>query len=139
MNPATTNTANGKLRNYLLLALAAALLAAGCSAYGAPALPAAVGSWNMSIETPLGTQEPTLIVSGDASSLMGTMSSPQGDVELADVTWNDDGTLGFAMDIDAGGQQFHLVFTGTVEGDSITGTFASDLGDFATTGTRIIE
>lgn len=129
----------GKLRNALLLALAAALLTFACSGYGAPALPAAVGSWNMTIETPLGTQEPTLIVSGDASGLMGTMSSPQGDVELADVTWNDDGTLGFTMDIDAGGQSLSLTFSGTVDGDSLTGSFASDFGDMEANATRVVE
>lgn len=128
-----------RIRNYLLLALAAALIALGCSAYGAPALPAAVGSWNMTIETPLGTQEPTLIVSGDASGLMGTLSSPQGDVELANVTWNDDGTLGFTMDIDAGGQSLSLTFSGTVDGDSLTGEFASDFGPMEANATRFVE
>ena len=132
-------SANGKLRYTLLLALVAALLTFACSGYGAPALPAAVGSWNMTIETPLGTQEPTLIVSGDASGLMGTMSSPQGDVELADVTWNDDGTLGFTMDIDAGGQSLSLTFSGTVDGDSLTGSFASDFGDMEANATRVVE
>lgn len=128
-----------KIRNYLLLTLAAALLALGCSAYGAPALPAAVGSWSLSIETPLGTQEPTLVVGGDASGLTAMMTSPQGDVEGTDVTWNDDGSLGFTAEIDAGGQQLRMVFTGTVEGDAITGVFATDFGDMQTTGSRVVE
>ncbi len=129
----------GKLRNTLLLALVAALLTVACSGYGAPALPAAVGSWNMTIETPLGTQEPTLIVSGDASGLMGTMSSPQGDVELTDMSWNDDGTLGFTMAIDAGGQSLSLTFSGMVDGDTLTGAFASDFGDMEANATRVVE
>ncbi len=134
MTPST-----GRIRNYLLLALVAALLALGCSAYGAPALPAAVGSWNLSIETPLGTQEPTLVVGGDAGGLTAVMTSPQGEVEGTDVTWADDGTLGFTAEIDAGGQQLRMVFTGTVEGDAITGVFATDFGDMETTGTRVVE
>ena len=129
----------GKLRNTLLLALVAALLTVACSGYGAPALPAAVGSWNMTIETPLGTQEPTLIVSGDASGLMGMMSSPQGDVELTDVSWNDDGTLGFVMDIDAGGQSLSLTFSGMIDGDTLTGEFASDFGPMEANATRVVE
>ena len=129
-----------KLRNYLLLALVAALLTLGCSAYGgAPAPPAAVGSWNMTIETPIGTQTPTLMVSGDATTLMATMISPDGELELTEVTWNDDGSLGFTMDFDAGGQQLHLVFTGMVEGDSLSGAFASDFGDMTATATRVVE
>lgn len=134
MNPAT-----GKLRNYLLLALAAALLALGCSAYGAPALPAAVGAWNMSIETPLGTQTPTINVTGDASGLMVSMDSPQGSVDATEVTFGEDGALGFTVDVDAGGQQLTLVFTGMVDGDSLNGTFATDFGDMAATATRVVE
>ncbi|MCY3928111.1 MAG: hypothetical protein OXG81_07540 [Acidobacteria bacterium] len=129
----------GTLRNTLLLALVAALLTVACSGYGAPALPAAVGSWNMTIETPLGTQEPTLIVSGDASGLMGVMSSPQGDVELTEMSWSDDGTLGFVMDIDAGGQSLSLAFSGMVDGDTLTGAFASDFGDMEANATRVVE
>lgn len=129
-----------KLRNYLLLALVAALLTVGCSAYGAPALPAAVGSWNMSIETPLGTQTPTIVVSGDASGLMAKMSADEGDVEATDVTWNDeDGSLGFTVEIDAGGQQLTLVFSGMVDGDSLNGAFATDFGDMTATATRAVE
>lgn len=129
-----------KLRNYLLLALVAALLTVGCSAYGAPALPAAVGSWNMSIETPLGTQTPTIVVSGDASGLMAKMSAEEGDVEATDVTWNDeDGALGFTVEIDAGGQQLTLVFSGMVDGDALNGTFATDFGDMTATATRAVE
>ncbi len=128
-----------RLRNTLLLTLAAALLAFGCSGYGAPALPAAVGSWNMSIETPLGTQTPTIDVTGDASGLMVSMGSPDGTVEATDVTFGDDGALGFTVDIDAGGQQLTLVFTGMVEGDSLNGTFATDFGDMEATATRAVD
>ena len=128
-----------RLRNTLLLTLAAALLAFGCSGYGAPALPAAVGSWNMSIETPLGTQTPTIDVTGDASGLMVSMGSPDGTVEATEVTFGDDGALGFTVEIDAGGQQLTLVFTGMVEGDSLNGTFATDFGDMEATATRAVE
>ena len=39
-------------------------------------------------------------------------------------------------DIDAGGQSLSLSFSGVVEGDSLTGAFGSDFGDFDVTGTR---
>ena len=134
MNPAT-----GKLRNYLLLALAAALLTVGCSAYGAPALPAAVGSWNMSIETPLGTQTPTINVTGDASGLMVAMVSPDGQVDATDITFGEDGALGFTVVVPAGGQELTLVFSGMVDGDSLNGTFATDFGDMTATAMRAVE
>ena len=129
----------GKLRNYLLLALVATLLTVGCSAYGAPALPAAVGSWNMSIETPLGTQTPTINVTGDASGLMVGMAAEEGEVAATDVTFGEDGALGFTVEIPAGGQQLTLVFSGMVDGDSLNGTFATDFGDMTATATRAVE
>lgn len=129
----------GKLRNTLLLALVAALLTFACSGYGAPALPAAVGSWNMTIETPLGTQTPTIDVTGDASGLMVAMASPDGSVEATDVTFGEDGSLGFTVAIDAGGQQLTLVFSGMVDGDALNGTFATDFGDMEATATRAVE
>ena len=134
MNPAT-----GKLRNYLLLALAAALLTVGCSAYGAPALPAAVGSWNMTIETPIGTQTPTVNVTGDASGLMVAMVSPDGQVDATDITFGEDGALGFTVVVPAGGQELTLVFSGMVDGDSLNGTFATDFGDMTATAMRAVE
>ena len=129
----------GTLRNTLLLALVAALLTFACSGYGAPALPAAVGSWNMTIETPLGTQTPTIDVTGDASGLMVAMASPDGSVEATDVTFGEDGSLGFTVAIDAGGQQLTLVFSGMVDGDALNGTFATDFGDMEATATRAVE
>ena len=128
-----------KLRNYLLLALVAALLTFACSGYGAPALPAAVGSWNMTIETPLGTQTPTIDVTGDASGLMVAMASPDGSVEATDVTFGEDGSLGFTVVVPAGGQELTLVFSGMVDGDSLNGAFATDFGDMEATATRAVE
>ena len=128
-----------RLRNTLLLALVAALLTVACSGYGAPALPAAVGSWDMSIETPLGTQTPTIVVTGDASGLMAKMVSPEGEIEATDVMFGDDGTLSFTVEIEAGGQQLSLAFSGMVDGDSLTGSFGSDFGDMEATATRMVE
>jgi hypothetical protein len=93
----------------------------------------------MSIETPLGTQTPTIDVTGDASGLMVAMGSPDGSVEATDVTFGEDGSLGFTVEIDAGGQQLTLVFSGMVEGDSLNGTFATDFGDMEATATRATE
>lgn len=93
----------------------------------------------MTIETPLGTQTPTLVVSGDANGLMATMDAPDGSVEATDVTFGEDGSLGFTAVVPAGGQDLTLVFSGMVEGDSLTGTFATDFGDMEATATRAVE
>ena len=137
---------------FVLLALCALIvLASGCATSGAAAAPAAaaaaaapppppppaiVGAWNLLIETPVGNQEPTFTVSLDDGALTGVFSGEQGDLEIPEIT-DTDGQIAFSMEIHAGGQQLKLDFTGTVDGDSITGSFASDFGDMPVTGTRV--
>ena len=127
----------------LLAILALTLLSIGCASGGggvaaappAPAIPAAVGSWTMTIDTPAGTQEPVLTIAGTEDALSGSFGSPQGDVDLNTVSFADGG-IEFSVTIDIGGQDLTLNFSGTVDGDSMTGSFASDFGDFAATAVR---
>lgn len=126
-----------------LLVLLLSLVGLGCASSGTgpamsaepPPPPPVVGTWNLTIETPVGTQTPTFTVTGTADALMGSVSGDQGTLDVEDLTF-DNGALGFVFEIDAGGQQLRLVFTGTVDGDSLTGSFSSDFGDMAVTGTR---
>jgi hypothetical protein len=122
------------------------LFAAGCaSSRGAapaapappplPPPPAAVGSWNLVIETPIGNQESVLVLAGAADTLAGKLSGTQGETELRDVVVDGD-KLTFAITIDAQGQQMDLTFEGTVTGDSLTGAFTSPFGPAPVTGTR---
>ena len=48
-----------------------------------------------------------------------------------------DGALTFSLSIDAGGQMLDLDFTGTIDGDSLSGKFGSMFGDFTATGSRV--
>jgi hypothetical protein len=129
----------------LLLLTAISLLGAACAsgtgAGDAPAAPppppppAVVGSWNLTIETPVGTQQSTMVVSGTAEALEGKIVSEQGEAMLRDVVF-DAGKLAFGLTIDAQGQQLDLTFEGTVDGDSLTGSFQSPFGPAPVTGTR---
>lgn len=121
-----------------LLWIAALLVVVGCASGGAgsaPPPPAAVGSWNLVIETPVGNQESVLVVTGDASMLDGMLSGEQGEVPLTEVMFAGE-ELTFAVSIDAQGQQLDLTFKGTVAGDSINGTFESPFGPITVTGSR---
>lgn len=50
-----------------------------------------------------------------------------------------DGTLGLTAEIDASGQQLRMVLTDMIDGDSLSGAFATDFGDLETMGTRAVE
>ena len=128
----------------LLLTLSFLLIASGCASSGssaaaavpaAPPPPAAIGSWSLTIDTPQGTQEPTLEIMGAAGALGGKFSGAQGELAIETVSFMDP-NLSFSVTIDIGGQELELNFEGTVEGDAINGVFKTIFGDFTTTGTR---
>ena len=135
-----------RLTTVLTILLVAAALTSGCASSGAatpavappppaPVIPTEVGSWTVTIDTPAGTQTPTLTIAGTEGALTGSFEGPTGPTELSDVMVSD-GTLTFAVEIDAGGQMISLTFSGMVDGDSLTGAFGSDFGDFPATGVR---
>lgn len=130
-----------------VLTVLSIVLIAGCASSGAgsapaapaapppPPAPVAVGSWNLTIETPQGTQEPTLVVSGTEGNLSGMFSSPQGELALDSISADGD-KLMFSLKIDAGGQELQLDFEGMIDGDNLSGTLNSAFGGMTTTGTR---
>ena len=117
-------------------ALCAVALLAGCASTGAgkAVVPDIVGTWNLLLETPMGNQEPTFTVTQTETGLAGMFASPQGELEVPTVT-DTDGQITFDMNIEAAGQEMELKFTGTVEGDSLKGSFSSPFGDMPVSGT----
>jgi hypothetical protein len=93
------------------------------------------GSWNISIDTPMGTRQASLDLKADGAALTGTQSADgqsgpiqDGSVEGNKVSWKVDITNPMPLT---------LTFTGTVDGDKIsgdadTGTF----GSFPFSGSR---
>ena len=90
------------------------------------------GTWDTMATTPLGNQESLWTIAEDGT---GMMASDQGDQPIDGIIV-DGNNVSFVVDIDAGGQSLSLSFSGVVEGDSLTGAFSSDFGDFDVTGTR---
>lgn len=112
------------------LSLSAALLFfLGCAS--APSNPA-VGMWDVSINTPVGQQSGVWTLAADGT---GVMETDQGDQTLSGIMY-DGNSISFSVDIDAGGQALSLSFTGTVEGDTLSGEFGSDFGAFEVSGSR---
>ncbi len=93
------------------------------------------GVWNTTMNTPMGAQKATLTLATDGGSLTGSMSGPQGSIDLKDgavdgdsLSWKADITQPMAMTLE---------FSATVSGDEISGNV--QLGAFGTasfSGTR---
>ncbi|PCI75753.1 MAG: hypothetical protein COB20_12165 [SAR86 cluster bacterium] len=90
------------------------------------------GSWDTVATTPVGNQDSVWTISEDGT---GIMSGDAGEQAIDGIVV-DGNNVSFDVVIDAGGQSLSLSFSGVVEGDSLTGAFGSDFGDFNVTGTR---
>jgi len=100
------------MRNGLLLA--AALL---CTMTASAA--DATGKWTGEMPTRGGeTRETTFDLKADGAKLTGTMSGPQGSIEISDGTVSGD-NIAFKVKLEFNGNSFVLVFKGKVSGDQI--------------------
>ncbi len=93
------------------------------------------GTWNTTMNTPMGAQQGTLTLSTEGGSLTGKLSGPQGDIDLEDgtvdgdsLTWKASITTPMAMTLE---------FSATVSGDEISGNVKlGAFGDASFSGTR---
>ena len=133
----------------LLTALVLLVFSIGCASTGGgggdvpappppPAPPAAVGVWDMTIETPMGDQNPTVTIQGTADALTGEFDGPTGALAFDSISADGD-ALNFQVTIDIGGQDLVLKFVGTVDGDAMNGEFESDFGNFPANAVRSAE
>ena len=93
------------------------------------------GTWSTTMNTPMGAQNGTMELKTDGASLSGTLTSPQGTIELEEgtvdgdaLTWKADITTPMAMTLE---------FSATVDGDSMSGDVKlGAFGNATFTGTR---
>lgn len=78
------------------------------------------GTWNTTMNTPMGPQQGTMTLSTDGGALTGNISTPQGDVQLEDATV-DGNALTWKASITAP-MPMTLEFSATVDGDAISGS-----------------
>ena len=88
----------------------------------------AAGTWNITTNTPMGAQKGTLTLEVDGSTLTGTMSSPQGSIDLENGQADGD-SVSWAAKITQP-MPMTLEFSGAVDGDSMSGSVK--LGAFGT-------
>jgi hypothetical protein len=93
------------------------------------------GTWNTTMNTPMGAQQGTLTLATNGSDLSGKLAGPQGEIDITDgkvdgnrLTWKASITSPMAMTLD---------FDATVEGDSINGNVKlGAFGNATFSGTR---
>ena len=93
------------------------------------------GTWNVTMQTPMGAQAGTLTLATDGGTLTGQMGGPQGNLDLEEGTC-DGNSLSWVVNMTSP-MPIKIEATATVDGDTITGE--AHLGAFGTApfeGTR---
>ena len=86
------------------------------------------GTWNVTLNTPMGAQAGTLELATDGNTLTGTMSGPQGSMELENGTADGD-SLSWMVNMTQP-MPITIEATATIDGDEISGE--AKLGAFGT-------
>jgi hypothetical protein len=93
------------------------------------------GTWNLVIDTPMGKQNASIVLTSEGNTLTGTVTDSFGQVDITDgvvdgnqLSWSQTMTKPFPMTLD---------FTATIDGDEMTGSVkAGPFGTSPFTGTR---
>ena len=125
---------------------AVACIAAACSTTPSqqtapPPPPAAAkvtdvsGTWELNVESPMGSRASDAIFTQSGETLGGKMVSPRGEVPLTGTIDGD--TVKFGINVNVQGQSLQIDYSGTVTGDTMSGTVVfGSFGDGKWTGKR---
>jgi len=95
----------------------------------------AVGTWAYTVETPFGPWSQTLTINKDMTGTVEVTEPLPGSWPITDASI-DGKSLSYSVTSVVEGQRLNFDFKGNVEGDVITGVYASALGNSRVTGTR---
>jgi hypothetical protein len=130
----------------LVIVVAVASIAAACSTTptqqtAPPAPPAAAkvtdvsGTWELNVESPMGSRASDAIFTQTGETLGGKMVSPRGETPLTGTISGE--TVKFGINVNVQGQNLQIDYTGTVTGDTMSGTVVfGSFGDGKFTGKR---
>jgi hypothetical protein len=93
------------------------------------------GTWNLTLNSPLGDQSARLDVTEADGALQATLTG-KGDPTPAqrfEFTGNE---VSFAADADTPVGRLNLAFAGTIDGDKLSGKYQTPFGGFDFSGTR---
>jgi hypothetical protein len=116
------------MRRALSLSTVLILLTASLALARAAQTTSAVGTWDITIESPQGKRTSMLIIKQEGDKLTGVIKSQRGERPLDSVTVKGN-EITMLMTINAQGQELQVTYKGTIEKDSMKGT--ADFGGFA--------
>ncbi len=122
-----------------------ASIAAACSMtpteQSAPPPPAAAkgtdvsGTWELNVESPMGARASDAVFTQTGEALGGKMVSPRGETPLTGTLKGD--AIAFGINVNVQGQDLQIDYTGTVTGDTMSGTVVfGSFGDGKWTGKK---
>jgi hypothetical protein len=94
------------------------------------------GSYQLTINTPMGVQTPIMTITEEGGVFAGTMRGPTDVVQLEELSVAG-ADIAFKAEVPSPMGKFKLAFTCTVDGDTITGQCATPMGAIAFTGNRL--
>ncbi|MBN2074555.1 MAG: hypothetical protein JW762_03290 [Dehalococcoidales bacterium] len=95
------------------------------------------GTYNLEINSPMGTRTAALMMKSEGNSLSGTFTDEQGETLLKDGSITGEG-FSFTVEITTPMGPIGLNFSGAVSGDSISGQVQSgQMGSFPFTGAKV--
>ncbi len=96
---------------------------------------AADGTWNLTMDTPMGERKATLVAKTAGGALTGTQSADGNEAEIFEGTASGD-SVAWKVSITSP-MPLTLEFSGTVDGDKMSGTMSAGFyGSWPFTGTR---
>ena len=110
------------------------LMIGGARAKSADEPAKVAGTWEMSVESPMGTRTQTLTITQDGATIKGTLKGQRGESPFeGSVSGN---KLSFSVKRDTPNGTFTIEYTGTVDGDSMKGKSHSERFDGEWTAKR---
>lgn len=95
-----------------------------------------LGTWKLTITTPMGTQNPTIAFTEEAGSVIGTMTSPTGESGTVEDLVVDGSSASWKANVNGPMGPLNLAFAATIEGDTLAGTITTPMGPINMTGAR---
>jgi len=93
------------------------------------------GKWNVTMETPIGTQKFVWDLQSQAGAWSGTMAASTGTTALTNIVADGD-RFSCESNVSSPMGSIHVAFSGEVTGNTVTGSCRTQFGNSAFTGTR---